>query len=238
MKDKLINENVKETLPKIHVRAKTGDGPAIRIKHKNGSVASYLRDSVPDRGDRPLHDSVVRIMRFLLKHKDKVFVVEEFPDQEFADALFRAFRVINSYKDYPQHIPLALMLEKEMIAHYYYNILELEIALNYAAPAPAPAVKEDNNLLKACPGAGGKSNTHYEGKGGVNLKEFMNAFATDEEVYGFRKWNANKYIIRAGLKVEPGLTPLQSKIKDLKKARDYLDDMILTAEKELKDSCV
>lgn len=43
-----------------------------------------------------------------------------------------------------------------------------------------------------------------------------------------------KYVLRAGYKAEEGMTMLQKKLEDLKKARFYLNDVITQTEKEVE----
>jgi len=55
------------------------------------------------------------------------------------------------------------------------------------------------------------------------------------EHYDFNTGNVIKYCWRAGLKVEEGSTPLSNQIKDLKKARWYVEREIKLKEKQLKE---
>lgn len=47
--------------------------------------------------------------------------------------------------------------------------------------------------------------------------------------------NCVKYLLRAGYKLEEGLTPLEKEVEDLKKAKFYLEDKIKTLENELQE---
>lgn len=68
-----------------------------------------------------------------------------------------------------------------------------------------------------------KESSYYD-KGGISLVDIWRAKLTLEEYRGLCKGNALKYIFRAGSKAK------NTTVKDLRKAKDYIDNLIETYE--------
>lgn len=66
--------------------------------------------------------------------------------------------------------------------------------------------------------------THYQGRKGIDVIEFLYQQLTFEEFKGFMKGNMIKYPVRAGRK--------DNELADIKKARDYADRLIEKLEVE------
>lgn len=69
-------------------------------------------------------------------------------------------------------------------------------------------------------------NSSYYDKGGISVVDIWRAKLSVVEYRGLCKGNVMKYLMRAGSK------PHQPAIVDLKKARDYLNDLIESYEEE------
>ena len=85
---------------------------------------------------------------------------------------------------------------------------------------PRPTSKEVEKTL------GDKVNhpSHYQGRKGIDVIEFLYQQLTFEEFKGFMKGNMIKYPVRAGRK--------DNELADIKKARDYADRLIEKLEVE------
>lgn len=70
--------------------------------------------------------------------------------------------------------------------------------------------------------------SNYYDAGGLSVVDIWKAKLTKEELRGLFKGNVLKYLLRAGKKNK------NTAVKDLKKARDYLDNLIETYEGEEK----
>lgn len=66
--------------------------------------------------------------------------------------------------------------------------------------------------------------SHYQGRKGIDVIEFLYQQLTFEEFKGFMKGNMIKYPVRAGRK--------DNELADIKKARDYADRLIEKLEVE------
>lgn len=66
----------------------------------------------------------------------------------------------------------------------------------------------------------------YYDFGGLSVVDIWKAKLTKEEYQGLCKGNALKYIMRAGKKSK------KTAVKDLKKARDYIDNLIESYEEQ------
>lgn len=66
--------------------------------------------------------------------------------------------------------------------------------------------------------------SHYQGRKGIDVIEFLYQQLTFEEFKGFMKGNMIKYPVRAGRK--------DNELADIKKARDYADRLIKKLEVE------
>lgn len=66
--------------------------------------------------------------------------------------------------------------------------------------------------------------SHYQGRKGIDVIEFLYQQSTFEEFKGFMKGNMIKYPVRAGRK--------DNELADIKKARDYADRLIEKLEVE------
>lgn len=69
-------------------------------------------------------------------------------------------------------------------------------------------------------------NSNYYDAGGISVVDIWKAKLTEEEYVGLCKGNIYKYLMRAGKKDK------KTTLKDLKKARDYLDNLIEVYENE------